>query len=183
MLDKYFDGDASQLARLLDPTRLGSPLHQFRTEVAEGFRGLQEKLAAIEAAQKARTEQRAKSAAKGTDFAVMTGTSGGRGLRPGCPFAFSVPGAVALLVAALLSVALSTPALAVSSRRGDAGPDFAAALALVPGGIANGPDFAATLAPSPARGRSWPKRRIGLCPWATRASWPGFACIAHTTGS
>src|SRR6185369_16577591 len=47
MLDKYFDGDASQLARLLDPTRLGSPLHQFRTEVADGFRGLQEKLAAI----------------------------------------------------------------------------------------------------------------------------------------
>jgi hypothetical protein len=68
MLEKYFDGDASQLARLLDPTRLGSPLHQFRTEVADGFRGLQEKLAAIEAAQKARTEQRSKSAAKGGDF-------------------------------------------------------------------------------------------------------------------
>jgi hypothetical protein len=68
MLDKYFDGDASQLARLLDPTRLGSPLHQFRTEVADGFRGLQEKLAAIEAAQKARTQERSKSAAKGADF-------------------------------------------------------------------------------------------------------------------
>jgi len=68
MLDKYFDGDASQLARLLDPTRLGSPLHQFRTEVADGFRGLQEKLAAIEAAQKARTEERSRSAAKGGDF-------------------------------------------------------------------------------------------------------------------
>lgn len=68
MLDKYFDGDASELARLLDPTRLGSPLHQFRTEVAEGFRGLQEKLAAIEAAQKARTEERSRSAAKGGDF-------------------------------------------------------------------------------------------------------------------
>jgi len=68
MLETYFDGDASRLAQLLDPTRLGSPLHQFRTEVAEGFRGLQEKLAAIEAAQKARTEERSKSAAKGGDF-------------------------------------------------------------------------------------------------------------------
>jgi hypothetical protein len=68
MLETYFDGDASTLARLLDPTRLGSPLHQFRTEVADGFRGLQEKLAAIEAAQKARGEERAKSAAKGGDF-------------------------------------------------------------------------------------------------------------------
>jgi hypothetical protein len=68
MLDKYFDGDASELARLLDPTRLGSPLHQFRTEVAEGFRGLQEKLVAIEAAQKARTDERSRSAAKGGDF-------------------------------------------------------------------------------------------------------------------
>ncbi|HJP88879.1 MAG TPA: hypothetical protein VJ850_07600 [Candidatus Limnocylindrales bacterium] len=68
MLETYFDGDASRLARLLDPTRLGSPLHQFRTEVADGFRGLQEKLAAIEAAQKARTEERSKSAAKGGDF-------------------------------------------------------------------------------------------------------------------
>lgn len=68
MLDTYFDGDASRLARLLDPTRLGSPLHQFRTEVADGFRSLQEKLVAIEAAQSARAGERAKSAAKGGDF-------------------------------------------------------------------------------------------------------------------
>ena len=68
MLGTYFDGDASRLAVLLDPTRLGSPLHQFRSEVADGFRALQEKLAAIEAAQKARTEERSKSAAKGGDF-------------------------------------------------------------------------------------------------------------------
>lgn len=68
MLDTYFDGDASRLARLLDPTRLGSPLHQFRTEVADGFRALQEKLVAIEAAQSARAGERAKSAAKGGDF-------------------------------------------------------------------------------------------------------------------
>jgi hypothetical protein len=68
MLDTYFDGDASRLARLLDPTRLGSPLHQFRTEVADGFRLLQDKLVALEAAQAARAGERAKSAAKGADF-------------------------------------------------------------------------------------------------------------------
>jgi hypothetical protein len=68
MLGTYFDGDASRLAQLLDPTRLGSPLHQFRTEVADGFRQLQEKLVAIEAAQTARAEERARSAAKGGDF-------------------------------------------------------------------------------------------------------------------
>jgi hypothetical protein len=68
MLESYFEGDASRLARLLDPTRLGSPLHQFRVEVADGFRALQEKLVAIEAAQAARASERAKSAAKGGDF-------------------------------------------------------------------------------------------------------------------
>jgi hypothetical protein len=68
MLETYFDGDASRLATLLDPTRLGSPLHQFRLEVSEGFRALQEKLVAIEAAQNARAGERAKSAAKGADF-------------------------------------------------------------------------------------------------------------------
>ncbi len=68
MLETYFDGDASRLATLLDPTRLGSPLHQFRLEVSEGFRALQEKLVAIEAAQNARAGERSKSAAKGADF-------------------------------------------------------------------------------------------------------------------
>ena len=77
MLGTYFDGDASRLATLLDPTRLGSPLHQFRTEVADGFRSLQEKLVAIEAAQQARAGERAKSAAKGGDFeAVLEGMLG-----------------------------------------------------------------------------------------------------------
>jgi hypothetical protein len=71
MLETYFDGDASRLARLLDPTRLGSPLHQFRSEVADGFRALQEKLVAIEAAQAARAGERAKSAAKGGDFETL----------------------------------------------------------------------------------------------------------------
>jgi hypothetical protein len=68
MLESYFDGDASRLARLLDPTRLGSPLHQFRVEVADGFKGIHEKLVALEAAQAARAGERAHSAAKGGDF-------------------------------------------------------------------------------------------------------------------
>ena len=68
MLESYFDGDASRLARLLDPTRLGSPLHQFRTEMADGFRAIQERLVALEAAQGARAGERVRSAAKGADF-------------------------------------------------------------------------------------------------------------------
>ncbi|GIW20896.1 MAG: hypothetical protein KatS3mg065_1192 [Chloroflexota bacterium] len=68
LLGSYFDGDASKLARLLDPTRLGSPLHQFRAEITAEFGRLHEKLAALEAAAAARAAERAKSAAKGTDF-------------------------------------------------------------------------------------------------------------------
>jgi hypothetical protein len=68
LLGTYFDGDASRLATLLDPTRLGSPLHQFRQEVTAGFASLHEKLAALEAAQQARSGERARSTAKGTDF-------------------------------------------------------------------------------------------------------------------
>jgi hypothetical protein len=68
MLERYFDGDASKLASLLDPTRLGSPLYQFRDEVAKGFEALQAKLAALEAAQSARADERSRSAAKGGDF-------------------------------------------------------------------------------------------------------------------
>lgn len=68
MLDTYFDGDASRLATLLDPTRLGSPLHQFRLEVASGFKALEEKLVALQAAQQARAGERARSTAKGADF-------------------------------------------------------------------------------------------------------------------
>ena len=61
MLGGYFDGDASRLAQLLDPTRLGSPLHQFRTEVSDGFSRLNERLTAIEAAGAARAGERARS--------------------------------------------------------------------------------------------------------------------------
>ena len=68
MLDTYFDGDTSRLATLLDPTRMGSPLHQFRLEVADGFKALEEKLVALQASQQARAGERARSAAKGGDF-------------------------------------------------------------------------------------------------------------------
>jgi hypothetical protein len=68
MLERYFDGDASKLAILLDPTRLNSPMHQFRQEIAAGFKSLEERLVAIEAAAAARGAERAKSAAKGADF-------------------------------------------------------------------------------------------------------------------
>ncbi len=68
LLGGYFDGDASKLALLLDPTRQHSPMHQFRTEVASGFERLHERLTAIEAAASARGAERAKSAAKGGDF-------------------------------------------------------------------------------------------------------------------
>ena len=68
LLGTYFDGDASRLAQLLDPTRMHSPLHQFRTEVTDGFARLNERLVAIEAAATARATERAKSSAKGADF-------------------------------------------------------------------------------------------------------------------
>ena len=68
LLGRYFDGDASQLAHLLDPTREGSPLHQFRNEVTGEFRALQERLTALEAGDKARAEERARGTAKGADF-------------------------------------------------------------------------------------------------------------------
>ncbi|CAN5623789.1 hypothetical protein BH24CHL9_BH24CHL9_02280 [soil metagenome] len=73
LLGTYFDGDASRLAQLLDPTRLGSPLHQFRTEVTSGFERLNERLAAIEAASAARASERSRSSAKGADFEELIG--------------------------------------------------------------------------------------------------------------
>lgn len=73
LLGRYFEGDSSRLAQLLDPTRLGSPLHQFRTEVAENFGRLNERLSAIEAAASARATERARSAAKGADFEDAVG--------------------------------------------------------------------------------------------------------------
>ncbi|MGH2407393.1 MAG: hypothetical protein ACRDF7_04835 [Candidatus Limnocylindrales bacterium] len=71
LLGRYFDGDASRLALLLDPTRLNSPLHQFRVEINEGFAKLNDRLTAIEAAATARASERARSAAKGGDFETL----------------------------------------------------------------------------------------------------------------
>jgi len=68
MLETYFDGDASRLATLLDPTRAGSPLSTFRAEVAAGFKQIEERLVAFQAAQAARSDERSRSAAKGVDF-------------------------------------------------------------------------------------------------------------------
>src|SRR3954463_6821305 len=68
MLEKYFDGDASKLAVLLDPTRMGSPMHQFRQEMSAGFKSIEERLAAVAAAAAARGAERARSSAKGGDF-------------------------------------------------------------------------------------------------------------------
>jgi hypothetical protein len=68
LLGSYFDGDASRLAQLLDPTRLGSPMYQFRTEVTRSFELLNERLTAIEAAYAARIGERSRSSAKGRDF-------------------------------------------------------------------------------------------------------------------
>ena len=68
MLEDYFDGDASRLATLLDPTRVGSPLNAFRAEVAAGFKAIEEKLVAFQASQSARAEERSKSTAKGVDY-------------------------------------------------------------------------------------------------------------------
>lgn len=68
LLGRYFDGDGSRLAQLLDPTRAGSPLHQFRDEVAGEFRRLSERLATLEEARRARAEERARGTAKGGDF-------------------------------------------------------------------------------------------------------------------
>jgi hypothetical protein len=68
LLGTYFDGDASKLALLLDPTRQHSPMHQFRAEVTASFEKLHERLASIEAAAAARGAERARSSAKGADF-------------------------------------------------------------------------------------------------------------------
>jgi hypothetical protein len=68
LLGTYMEGDGSKLATLLDPTRLGSPLFQFRGEMTAGFARLNERIAALEAASTARAQERAKGTAKGGDF-------------------------------------------------------------------------------------------------------------------
>jgi hypothetical protein len=68
VLGQYFDGDGSRLAQLLDPTREASPLYQFRNEVSGEFRNLGERIASLEAANRARADERARGTAKGIEF-------------------------------------------------------------------------------------------------------------------
>jgi hypothetical protein len=81
LLGSYFDGDASRLAQLLDPTRLGSPLHQFRVEVAEGFEKLNDRLTAIESAAATRATERQKQALKGAEFEEVVADACGQAVR------------------------------------------------------------------------------------------------------
>lgn len=81
LLGTYFDGDASRLAQLLDPTRIGAPLYQFRTEMNSAFEKLNDRLTAIEAASTARAAERSKSSAKGADFEDLLEEMLGEALR------------------------------------------------------------------------------------------------------
>ena len=68
ILGTYFDGDASKLAHLLDPTREASPLSGFRAEIAKRFDDVLLKIVEMEASQKAAKGERKKGTAKGADF-------------------------------------------------------------------------------------------------------------------
>lgn len=82
LLGTYFDGDASRLAQLLDPTRMGAPLYQFRSEMNSAFEKLNDRLTAIEAAATARAAERSKSSAKGADFEDLLEEMLGETVRP-----------------------------------------------------------------------------------------------------
>ena len=68
ILGSYFDGDASKLAHLLDPTREASPLSGFRAEIAKRFDDVLLKIVELDASQKAAKGERKKGTAKGADF-------------------------------------------------------------------------------------------------------------------
>jgi hypothetical protein len=68
ILGTYFDGDASKLAHLLDPTREASPLNGFRAEIAKRFDDVLLKIVELDASQKAAKGERKKGTAKGADF-------------------------------------------------------------------------------------------------------------------
>jgi hypothetical protein len=68
ILGTYFDGDASKLAHLLDPTREASPLSSFRAEIAKRFDDVLLKIVELDASQKAAKGERKKGTAKGADF-------------------------------------------------------------------------------------------------------------------
>jgi hypothetical protein len=78
VLGTYFDGDSSRLAQLLDPTREGSPLYRFHSEITRRLDALAAEIKAQAEADRARREERAKGTAKGTDFEdVLEGLLGG----------------------------------------------------------------------------------------------------------
>jgi len=58
ILGTYFDGDASKLAHLLDPTREASPLSSFRAEIAKRFDDVLLKIVELDASQKAVTDSK-----------------------------------------------------------------------------------------------------------------------------
>ncbi|MFM9165768.1 MAG: hypothetical protein ACKOQO_03010, partial [Candidatus Limnocylindrus sp.] len=68
ILGAYFDGDASKLAHLLDPTREASPLSGFRAEIAKRFDDVLLKIVELDASQKAAKGERKKGTAKGADY-------------------------------------------------------------------------------------------------------------------
>jgi hypothetical protein len=68
VLGTYFDGDSSRLAQLLDPTREGSPLYRFHSEITRRLDTLAAEIKAQAEADRARREERAKGTAKGADF-------------------------------------------------------------------------------------------------------------------
>ena len=64
ILGTYFDGDASKLAHLLDPTREASPLSCFRAEILKRFDDVLDKIAS----QMGAKGERKKGTKKGDDF-------------------------------------------------------------------------------------------------------------------
>jgi hypothetical protein len=78
VLGTYFDGDSSRLAQLLDPTREGSPLNRFHSEITKRLDTLAAEIKAQAEADRARRDERSKGTAKGADFEdVLEGILGG----------------------------------------------------------------------------------------------------------
>ena len=68
ILGAYFDGDASKLAHLLDPTREASPLSGFRAEIAKRFDDVLLKIVELDASQKAAKGEGKMGSAMRADF-------------------------------------------------------------------------------------------------------------------
>ena len=67
LLGTYFDGDAVAARAAARPDPMGSPLHQFRTEMTR-VQEAQREARGHRGRATARASERAKSAAKGADF-------------------------------------------------------------------------------------------------------------------